>query len=251
MHQIQHTTRESPSREQVLQVRRWLKVAEEHGEIPELPAIKWTIPPKQKGQQHKAHDRAVIDAWLDALCAWRPAAGLVARWVYATGWRIGDALDLRIDELDLERGIIDRAQLKTSSALDYPITPALRALLDQALKRHPKNPDARAHVFLNHKRQPWSYPQIYRLLQGYNKRGADITFRDLRKSFGTHLAMEGCPPNVLKELMGHGDIAMTLSYYVDVDLARMAQWSTRHTKTIAKTKTPVSAQVSKPKRPGK
>lgn len=29
--------------------------------------------------------------------------------------------------------------------------------------------------------------------------------------------------------MGHSDITMTLGYYVDVDLGRMAEWSDRYT----------------------
>ena len=232
----QMSTRAAPSREQVLQVRRWLRVADEQGIIPELPEIKWLIPGKKRSVQHVAHEPAVIAAWLEALCLYRPQAGLVARWVDATGWRIGDALDLRVAEVDLVRGTIQRHQLKTASRLPYPITPALRALLDTALARHPGAPEG--HVFLNHKRQPWAYPALYRVLESFHGNyPTAITFRDLRKSFGTNLAMQGCPPNVLKELMGHSDIAMTLGYYVDVDMGRMAEWSVRHTD-------PVSARVS-------
>jgi integrase len=233
----QMSTRAKPSREQVVQVRRWLRVAEEHDQIPELPPMKWVIPKKNKATQHRAHEPAVIEAWLVALEAFRPHVGLLARWVAATGWRIGDAIDLRVGEVDLSRGTIQRQQLKTSSALPYPITPALRLLLERALRRHTK-PAPADHVFLSHKRQPWAYPQVLRVLVSFDNRyPVHITFRDLRKSFGTHLAMAGCPPNVLKELMGHSDITMTLGYYVDVDMARMAEWSEKYT-------APVSASVS-------
>lgn len=225
----QMSTRAAPSREQVLHIRRWLRIAEEHGEIRDLPEIKWLIPGKKRGQQHVAHAPAVIAAWLAALCAFRPHAGIVARWVDATGWRIGDALDLRVGEVNLASGTIQRHQLKTAGRLPYPITPVLREILAEALARHEK-PEPGDHVFLNHKQHPWAYPAIYRVLESFHKRHpVEITFRDLRKSFGTNLAMQGCPPNVLKELMGHSDIAMTLGYYVDVDMERMAEWSVRHT----------------------
>ena len=223
------STRATPSREQVLQIRRWLRVADEYGEMRELPEIKWAIPQKRRGTQHVTHERAVIDAWLDELCRFRPQAGLIARWVDATGWRIGDAIDLRVGEVDFARGQIQREQLKTGSRLPYPITPALRVLLDTAMARHVQ-PKAAHHVFLNHKRHPWAYAALYRVLESLrNRYPVEVTFRDLRKSFGTHLAMQGCPPNVLKELMGHSDITMTLGYYVDVDMGRMAEWSQRHT----------------------
>ncbi len=233
MHQCTVKGRSGPSRDEVLHVRRWLSVCQDHGEMEELPNIKWTIPRKKKGVKNKAHERDVIDPWLQGLCAWRPLVGLVARWVDATGWRIGDTLDLRIGEIDLLRNIIDRMQIKTSSQLPYPVTPALHALIQEALARH-TDPKPADHLFLNHNRHPWTYPQIYRVLQNYHNpkqhwAGPVVTFRDLRKSFGTHLAMEGCPPNVLKELMGHSDITMTLTYYVEVDLGRMAEWSVRHT----------------------
>lgn len=222
---------ERPSREQILQVRRWLQVCQDCGEIKEMPDIAWHVPPKRKGKQHRAHPREAIDEWLAGLAAWRPRVHAVAQWVDATGWRIGDALDLRVGEVDLTAGWIDREQIKTSEALPYPITPRLRELLQDAMKRR-KRPGSRDHVFLNHRGQPWEYPAIYRVLCNYNEShwdGDAITFRDLRKSFGSHLAMAGCPPNVLQQLMGHSDVTMTLGYYVQVDRAAMEKWSEVHT----------------------
>lgn len=219
--------RERPQREQILHVRRWLTVAVESGEIHDLPDIKWEVPKKRKGQQHRAHAQADIAAWVAGLTAWRPAAGLVAQWVAATGWRISDVLDLRVGECDTAAKWIDRSQIKTSENLPYPITVRMADILATAL--HGRKPGPQDHVFLNHKRQPWQYPALYRVVDNFNRprhwAGEPITFRDLRKSFGTHLAMAGCPPNVLKELMGHGDIAITLSYYVEVDRDAMRKWA--------------------------
>lgn len=234
MDQVRTKGRERPSREQVLHVRRWLNVCLDAGELHDLPNIQWNVPKKRKGQQHRAHPREVIDAWLEGLNAWRPHVGLVARWVAATGWRIGDALDLRVKECDLQQHWIDRDQIKTAEHLPYPLTPHLLDLLNEALRGR-KQPKAHAHVFLNHKRQPWTYPQIYRVLENYHNgnhwKDDPITFRDLRKSFGSQLALDGCPPNVLKELMGHSDIAMTLSYYVQVDRSAMRKWAEHHTQS--------------------
>lgn len=222
-------TKTTPSRSDIVNIRRWLGICEEAGECGELPAVKWNVPKKTRGTQHTAYPPAITAAWATALSEWRPMVGIVARWVAATGWRIADALDFRVGEIDRARGRIDRAQLKTDADLPYPLTAPLLAIIDEALAYH-RQPDPGAHVFLDATRQPWDYKALYRQVNHFNKSrwaGESISFRDLRKSFATHLAMAGCPPNVLKELMGHADIKMTLGYYIDVDMGRMSEWLER------------------------
>lgn len=223
--------REGPSRDEVMAVRHWLDTCATMGELRELPDIKWAVPSKTKSKRFKAYPRDLVERWVVALRKHRPKAAAVAEWVTATGWRIGDALDLRVGEIDLKRNAIDRAQLKTSDDLPYPLTPALRKMALTALQGREKPADDE-YVFLDHRARPWDYQQLVKLIDYFHKSkrwdGPAITFRDLRKSFGTSLAMDGCPPNVLKELMGHSSIEMTLSYYVAVDLPKMAEWSNRH-----------------------
>jgi len=216
-----------PNRDQVLAVRRWLTVCQEAGELRELPSIQWQIPPKKKSRRFRAIDHDTITAWVDGLEAWRPQAGWIARWVALTGWRIGDAQDLRIGEVDTKAGTIDRDQLKTEEGLPWPIVPAMVDLCERAMVDHPDKDNPDAHVFLDRKHRPWDYQRLVKLIANYEKTrwdGPHITFRDLRKSFGSRLAMGGCPPNVLKELMGHQSIELTLGYYVNVDRERMAEW---------------------------
>ena len=223
--------RQGPSRDEVLAIKHWLDTCTEFGELKEILDIKWSVPSKTKSKRFKAYPTAIVSAWVQALYRHRPRAAAVAEWVAATGWRIGDALDLRVGEIHLDRNCIDRHQIKTSEGLPYPLTPALHQMVQSALQGRPK-PDPDEHLFLDHKSRPWDYQQIVKLIDYFHKSkrwdGPAINFRDLRKSFGSSLAMQGCPPNVLKELMGHSSIEMTLGYYVTVDLAKMDEWSQRH-----------------------
>lgn len=220
--------RTAVSRDEILHVRRWLEVCEEAGELPERPPVRWEIPKKRKSDRFRAYSREVIDPWLEGLRTWRPRVYLVAAWVDATGWRIGDALDFRVKEINRAEAVIERTQLKTKTGLAYPFGPRLVELVDAALKgRQDLEPDD--HIFTNHKGNPWEYQALVKVLAHYHQskryEGPAITFRDLRKSFATRLAMQGCPANVLKELMGHEDVALTLSYYISVDRVRMREWS--------------------------
>lgn len=219
--------RTGPSRDQMLAIRLWWTTCAECGEFPNLPELTWSVPGKTKSKRFKAYDRAVIQPWLDGLKAWRPKVWLICAWVDATGWRISDVLDLRVGEIDRKRRVIDREQLKTGAGLPWPLLPRLEELLTAALSAR-TDPKATDHVFVNHKGAPWGYQQLVKVLAHYHDserwNGPAITFRDLRKSFGTRLAMQGCPPNVLKELLGHQDVALTMRYYVDVDLDRMREW---------------------------
>lgn len=224
--------REVASRDQVRCLRYWLQQCEEAGELRDLPAIKWVIPPKTKSKRFRALPRTTIQPWLDGLTAWRPQAGLIAAWVDTTGWRISDAQDFRVGELDRDRLEIDRRQLKTDADLPWPVTPEMLDLYDRALAG--RETAATDHVFLDHRGQPWDYQRLVKVIDSFEAKparwaGEHITFRDLRKSFGSRLAMAGCPPNVLKELLGHRDIGLTLRYYVHVDRDRMREWALGNT----------------------
>lgn len=225
--------REVASRDQVLNLRYWLQQCEAAGEVRDLPPIQWSIPKGTKSKRFRALPRTVIQPWLDGLTAWRPQAGLIAAWVDETGWRISDAQDFRVGELDRDKMEINRIQLKTEADLPWPVTPEMLTLYDRALKGR----EARADdcVFLDHRGQPWDYQRLVKVIDSFESSkarwdGDHITFRDLRKSFGSRLAMAACPPNVLKELMGHKDITLTLKYYVNVDRERMAEWANGNTR---------------------
>jgi integrase len=64
-------------------------------------------------------------------------------------------------------------------------------------------------VFRPYKNMNTLYHHFKRLLK---KLGLSGTLHDLRHTFASHLSMAGVPIPVIKELMGHSDIATTMIY---------------------------------------
>lgn len=212
-------------RDEILTVKRWIEACAANGQIAAAPSVAWNIPKKSTSSRFRAVPAEELAQFLQRLRKERPVLYPVAAWTAASGWRISDVMDLRAGEIKAEH--IDRQQLKTSKGMLYPLTPALREIL--ALVHYDPKAPAVEHIFKSDKGEPWTYFELQKRL-GYwqEKAGFDISFRDLRKTFGTRLAMAGCPPNVLKELLGHEDIQTTLTHYVEVDMGSMAQWATRY-----------------------
>ena len=83
-------------------------------------------------------------------------------------------------------------------------------------------------IYLNHikKRQcPTSLPPKSQRRRDYeeeNSKGKKVTRTDihthmLRGTFATRCAEAKIAPSVLKEILGHSDISITMKYYVDID----------------------------------
>lgn len=205
------------SRDELRHLRHFIDECHEAGELPDPPKIQWRIPAEKKSKRFRVLTVEEEEKLLTAI-AGRDIEPVTV-WCLRAGWRIGDVLDFRWK--DIVGGFIDRDQLKTKAGLCYPLTPRLRALLPA--KRHD------VFVFVRPDGQPWGYQEYKKRLEYFcsTRLGFTVRPRDLRKTFGTRKAMAGCPPSVLKELMGHEDVLMTMEYYVDVDLEKMAEWVER------------------------
>jgi integrase len=214
-------------RDELLALRHFLEECHEAGEIEDLPKISWRIPGKNKSSRFRALSLPELADFLTKLRDYKSQLYLATAWTAHSGWRISDVLDFRVKEV-LESGCIDREQLKTSKRLLYPMNPMLQEILSMGVDGRTPAPDD--HVFLDESGEPWGYHKYKKHLEYFCSTrfgGVNVSPRDLRKTFGSLQAISGCPPSILKELMGHEDVTMTLEFYVDVDLASMAQWSTR------------------------
>lgn len=201
-------------RDEMLALRYWVEQCIEAGELPDPPKIQWRIPGKSRTSRFRALSAEEEAAFLEAI-AGRDIEP-VCLWCLYAGWRISDVLDFRWKEI--AGAVIDREQIKTKAGLCYPLTQKLRDMLPP--KRHPE------YVFTRPGGEPWGYMEFAKKLDYLvgKRLPFSVCARDLRKTFGSRKAMAGCPPNILKELMGHEDITLTLTYYVDVDLGKMAEW---------------------------
>ncbi len=152
--------------------------------------------------------------------------------LYATGLRVSELVGLKLDEIDLELGIL-RTMGKGSRERIVPFGEVawdwLERYLSQTrsffLKGRPN-----AYVFLSQRGQPMSRQNFWMILRRLG-RAAGITKRLsphlLRHSFATHLLENGADLRAVQLMLGHVDISTT-QIYTHVTRERLRQIYDRH-----------------------
>lgn len=136
--------------------------------------------------------------------------------MYATGIRVSELIDLNVEDVNLDLGIIRCSSAKKSRAI--PLYPAaLRALTVyvQDIRGAMVSDSSETALFVNVGGARMSRQGFWKILKYYqNKAGIekDITPHTLRHSFAVHLLENGADLGSLQELMGHCDISSTQLY---------------------------------------
>ena len=136
--------------------------------------------------------------------------------MYATGIRVTELIDLDVDDVNLELGIIKCAGAKKSRVI--PLYPAaLRALsiyLKEVRDTLVVDPEE-VSLFVNVGGTRMSRQGFWKILKHYQTTGhidKEITPHTLRHSFAVHLLENGADLSSVQELMGHSDISSTQVY---------------------------------------
>ena len=136
--------------------------------------------------------------------------------MYATGMRVTELIDLNIDDLNLELGIVKcRSSKKDRSIPLYPA--ALKAVgvyVREVRMGMVSDPTERA-LFVNIGGARMSRQGFWKILKHYQAKAGiqkEITPHTLRHSFAVHLLENGADLGSLQELMGHSDISSTQMY---------------------------------------
>jgi len=137
--------------------------------------------------------------------------------MYACGLRASEAVGMRLDELDLDEGVL-RANGKGSKERLVPIgSKAVAALYGWLTVGRPHFVGVRdeTHVFVNQRGQGLTRQGLYKIVQRHAKSAglADkMSPHTLRHTFATHLLAGGCDLRSLQEMLGHADVATTQIY---------------------------------------
>ena len=136
--------------------------------------------------------------------------------MYATGIRVTELIDLDLDDVNLELGIIKCSGARKSRSI--PLYPgALKALtvyLNEVRSSMVANPAEQA-LFVNVGGARMSRQGFWKILKHYQSTARidkEITPHTLRHSFAVHLLENGADLGSLQELMGHSDISSTQMY---------------------------------------
>lgn len=136
--------------------------------------------------------------------------------MYATGIRVTELIDLNVDDVNLELGIIKCCSSKKSRTI--PLYPAALRALSVYIKevRMLMVADSlEKALFVNVGGVRMSRQGFWKILKFYQAKAGiekDITPHTLRHSFAVHLLENGADLGSLQELMGHSDISSTQMY---------------------------------------
>lgn len=137
--------------------------------------------------------------------------------MYATGLRVSEVVDLRLDQLHLAMNLLQVTGKGDKERL-VPISPQATQWVDRYLQEarpkllkrvQPKN------VFVNFHGGPMTRQGIWKSLKAYIASigiEKDVTPHTLRHSFATRLLENGADLRVVQELLGHSDISTTQIY---------------------------------------
>lgn len=136
--------------------------------------------------------------------------------LYATGMRVSELLDLNVDDVRLDLGVIQCTGAKKSRTI--PLYPAAIKALKVYMKdvRTSLLDDPGEHaLFVNVSGVRMSRQGFWKVLKHYQSAARidkDITPHTLRHSFAVHLLQNGADLASVQTLMGHSDISSTQLY---------------------------------------
>lgn len=136
--------------------------------------------------------------------------------MYATGIRVSELIELDVDDVNLDLGIIKCSSAKKSRAI--PLYPgALRALTVylRDIRGGLIASNEEQALFVNISGARMSRQGFWKILKHYQATAhieKEITPHTLRHSFAVHLLENGADLGSVQELMGHSDISSTQMY---------------------------------------
>lgn len=148
--------------------------------------------------------------------------------MYATGLRVTELTELKMDDLHLSLGLIQTIG-KGDKERIIPIGDLAIKWIENYLKysrNKLEKPSKRSpYLFLNHHGRKLTRQGIWKNLGALVKKAGiekEVTPHTLRHSFATHLLENGADLRVVQELLGHSDISTT-QIYTHITKQRMAK----------------------------
>ncbi len=129
-----------------------------------------------------------------------------------TGMRRGEVLTMKWADLNFDQKLVRVTHTKNHRIRYIPMNSKLEKLLD-AMKPEATTWEKTPYVFANEDTET-KFKDLSRAFEGACRRSGleDVTFHTLRHTFASRLAQAGVPLNTVRELLGHGDMTVTMRY---------------------------------------
>jgi integrase/recombinase XerD len=133
--------------------------------------------------------------------------------LYATGLRIGELVSLNVQDVDIERRV-----LQVNSGRQMPLDESIIALLTTFLNNHRLDllyDEGEQALFLNRRGKRLTRQGFWQIIKDYASDaglGNSVTPQTLRHSFARHKLQSGADLRQLQQLLGHAYISSTRVY---------------------------------------
>ncbi|MFC6323328.1 site-specific tyrosine recombinase XerD [Companilactobacillus baiquanensis] len=148
--------------------------------------------------------------------------------MYATGLRVSELVNLSMDDLHLDLGLIKTLGKGDKERL-LPIGDTaikwMNKYFEETRTKLVEKYGAQKEVFLNFRGKKLTRQSIWRMIKKYIQKVGikkDVTPHTLRHSFATNLLENGADLRVVQELLGHSDISTT-QIYTHINKTQMKQ----------------------------
>ena len=136
--------------------------------------------------------------------------------MYATGMRVTELIDLNVDDINLDLGIVKCCSNKKNRSIPlYPAALKAVGLYMREVRMAMVSDPSEHALFVNVGGVRMSRQGFWKILKHYQVKAGiekEITPHTLRHSFAVHLLENGADLGSLQELMGHSDISSTQMY---------------------------------------
>lgn len=203
-------------------VRSFFKYCFKRGHIEKNPAHLLIVPRKEKRLPKTVHLEE-INRMMDLACGDDPHTiqeKAILELFYSTGIRLSELTSINLSDINNELKqitVTGKGNKQRTVPIGQKAFEALRSHLKKRLQLGPdkNNPDAQKALFIAPRGARINARKVQRIIKKYLLKVSEVTQKSphtLRHSFATHMLDSGADIRMIKEFLGHANLASTQVY---------------------------------------